>query len=56
MSPPWGGKFPSMELKNIDIAFLTHIHSDHSGALSDLILTHGLWVGQNLSIYMVQKD
>ena len=39
MSPPWGGKFPSMELKNIDIAFLTHIHSDHSGALSDLILT-----------------
>ena len=26
MSPPWGGKFPSMELKNIDIAFLSLIH------------------------------
>ena len=39
MSPTWGGKFPSMELENINIAFLTHIHSDHSGALADLILT-----------------
>tara|TARA_Y100000992_G_scaffold59055_1_gene35990 strand:- start:4315 stop:4989 length:675 start_codon:yes stop_codon:yes gene_type:complete len=28
-----------MELKKINIAFLTHIHSDHSGALADLILT-----------------
>ena len=39
MSPTWGGNFPSMELQNINIAFLTHIHSDHSGALADLILT-----------------
>ena len=39
MSPSWGGKFSSMELKNINIAFLTHIHSDHSGALADSILT-----------------
>ena len=39
MSPTWGGEFPSMELENINIAFLTHIHSDHSGALADLILT-----------------
>ena len=39
MSPTWGGKFPSMELQNINTAFLTHIHSDHSGALADLILT-----------------
>ncbi len=39
MSPTWGGEFPSMELKKINIAFLTHIHSDHSGALADLILT-----------------
>ena len=28
-----------MELQKINIAFLTHIHSDHSGALADLILT-----------------
>ena len=39
MSPTWGGDFPSMELQNINTAFLTHIHSDHSGALADLILT-----------------
>ena len=39
MSPSWGGEFPSMELQKINIAFLTHIHSDHSGALADLILT-----------------
>ena len=39
MSPSWGGKFSAMELENINIAFLTHIHSDHSGALADLILT-----------------
>ena len=39
MSPTWGGDFPSMELQNINTAFLTHIHSDHSGALTDLILT-----------------
>tara|TARA_Y100001935_G_C17238654_1_gene474429 strand:+ start:140 stop:1084 length:945 start_codon:yes stop_codon:yes gene_type:complete len=39
MSPTWGGDYPSMELQNINIAFLTHIHSDHSGALADLILT-----------------
>ena len=39
MSPTWGGEFSSMELKKINIAFLTHIHSDHSGALADLILT-----------------
>ena len=39
LSPTWGGEFPSMELENINIAFLTHIHSDHSGALADLILT-----------------
>ena len=39
MSPSWGGEFSSMELQKINIAFLTHIHSDHSGALADLILT-----------------
>ena len=39
MSPTWGGDFKSMELQNINTAFLTHIHSDHSGALADLILT-----------------
>ena len=35
MSPTWGGDFSSMELQKINIAFLTHIHSDHSSALAD---------------------
>ena len=39
MSPTWGGAFEQLELQNISIAFLTHIHSDHSVGLSDLILT-----------------
>ena len=39
MSPSWGGKFSAMELENINIAFLTHIHSDHSAGLADLLLT-----------------
>ena len=39
MSPTWGGAFKQFELQNISIAFLTHIHSDHSVGLSDLILT-----------------
>ena len=39
MSPTWGGAFKQLELQNISIAFLTHIHSDHSIGLSDLILT-----------------
>ena len=39
MSETWGGQFEQMELKNITVAFLTHIHSDHSSGLADLILT-----------------
>lgn len=39
MSPSWGGNFTQLELQNIHHAFLTHIHSDHSGGLADLILT-----------------
>ena len=52
MSPSWGGDFPQLELQNINHAFLTHIHSDHSGGLSDLILTP--WVmgrDSELSLY-----
>lgn len=39
MSPAWGGKYPQLSLQKINHAFLTHIHSDHSGGLADLILT-----------------
>jgi len=38
-SPSWGGEYPELEIENIEHAFLTHIHSDHSSGLSDLILT-----------------
>ena len=39
MSPSYGGKFAQLEIANIKQAFLTHIHSDHSGGLADLILS-----------------
>mgnify|MGYP003309475132 FL=1 len=39
MSPSYGGKFAQLEIANIKHAFLTHIHSDHSGGLADLILS-----------------
>ena len=51
MSPTWGGDFPQLELENIKHAFLTHIHSDHSGGLSDLILSP--WVlGRDSPLYL----
>ena len=39
MSPSYGGQFEQMEIANIEHAFLTHIHSDHSGGLADLVLS-----------------
>jgi ribonuclease BN (tRNA processing enzyme) len=39
LSPSYGGQFEQMEIANIEHAFLTHIHSDHSGGLADLILS-----------------
>ena len=46
LSPSWGGKIEAMEIQNLNYAFLTHIHSDHSAGLSDLILSP--WVlGRN---------
>jgi len=49
LSPTWGGKFEELEVKNLEYAFLTHIHSDHSAGLSDLILTP--WVlGRNVPL------
>ena len=46
LSPTWGGSLEAMEIQNLNYAFLTHIHSDHSAGLSDLILSP--WVlGRN---------
>lgn len=39
MSPEYGGQIPALSVDNLKIAFLTHLHSDHSAGLSDLILT-----------------
>lgn len=39
MSPSYGGSMPALEIDNLKVAFLTHLHSDHSAGLSDLILT-----------------
>lgn len=52
MSPSYGGSMPALEIKNLKHAFLTHLHSDHSAGLSDLILTP--WVlerAQPLELY-----
>ena len=38
-SPSWGGDFESMEIQNLNYAFLTLLHSDHSAGLADLILS-----------------
>jgi ribonuclease Z len=39
MSPTWGGPIAGLEVRNLKVAFLTHLHSDHSAGLSDLVLT-----------------
>jgi ribonuclease Z len=52
MTPDYGGSISALEPKNLRFAFLTHLHSDHSAGLSDLILTP--WVlerAQPLELY-----
>ncbi len=39
MSPTWGGALPGLEVKRLAIAFVTHLHSDHTAGLPDLLLT-----------------
>ena len=39
MSPSFGGDIEALTVKNLKIAFVTHLHSDHTAGLSDLILT-----------------
>jgi len=39
MSVPFGGKIKGLAVTNLNRAFLTHLHSDHSSGYPDLILT-----------------
>ena len=39
MSPAYGGDIAALDVDQLNVAFLTHLHSDHSAGLSDLILT-----------------
>ena len=39
MTPQYGGNYPQLNAKNLRIAFLTHLHSDHTIGLPDLLLT-----------------
>jgi ribonuclease Z len=39
MSPSYGGSIEALEVERLRVAFLTHLHSDHSAGLPDLILT-----------------
>ncbi len=39
MSPRYGGSIDGLQAKNITRAFLTHLHSDHSTGLPDIIFT-----------------
>lgn len=39
LSQKYGGSIEGLELKRINRAFLTHLHSDHTAGFADLILT-----------------
>lgn len=39
MSPSYGGTIAGLEVDRLEHAFLTHLHSDHTTGLPDLILT-----------------
>lgn len=39
MTPTYGGTMEALETSNLNTAFLTHLHSDHTAGYPDLILT-----------------
>ena len=52
LTPRYGGDIDAVEIKNLNTAFLTHLHSDHTIGFPDLILTP--WVmgrNQPLEVY-----
>ena len=52
LMPAWGGDMKEMDVTKIEHAFLTHIHSDHTTGLSDLLLTPWIMGRENkLNLY-----
>ncbi|MCJ7659026.1 MAG: MBL fold metallo-hydrolase [Anaerolineales bacterium] len=52
LTPRYGGDIDAVEIKNLNTAFLTHLHSDHTIGFPDLIFTP--WVmgrNQPLEVY-----
>ena len=39
LSPTWGGEFSELEVDSLGHVFITHLHSDHTLGLADLLLT-----------------
>ena len=55
LTPRYGGELKELEIKNLTIAFLTHMHSDHAVGYPDLILTP--WVmGRNKPLEVYGPD
>lgn len=55
MTRHYGGGFAALEMKNLKVAFLSHLHSDHSAGLPDLILTP--WViGRDVPLELYGPD
>ena len=51
----YGGELEALEIKNLTVAFLTHMHSDHTVGYPDLILTP--WVmGRNKPLEVYGPD
>ncbi len=43
-APRWGGEISALGPEQLDIAFITHLHSDHTGGFADFLLTG--WTNQ----------
>lgn len=39
LSPRFGGDIPALKASSLNVAFLTHLHSDHTAGFPDLLLT-----------------
>lgn len=50
LSPRFGGDIPALKASNLNIAFLTHLHSDHTAGFPDLLLTG--WSSGNRDVRM----